>query len=648
MTMTIELTKLDLPDSVDLSTKKTLSIFILDNSVLHDGFVDLIAPSLNKSQLDIAKLLLRMGHNSQVITNKELCDKMIEVFDFPKKSTTRAIREIVNKGILVKVKTTTNGEPSHSKAYCYKFATPDEIVSNTSIVSSAPKKRFTKSHDESFQKALVLTGFTEDSFNTENYEISTYTLSRKSLPQEIIALAPKYRNGKNYAEQEHTHSTGKSKFNYKVEVRSHEQIPTEAALKTHAALVKLALAYNSKMLSQGYFTRPFEQKEFPCKMSQIINVRGITESGPNRERVDLAMSELQYARYSFSGSPLAMKSKHLENFYAQEDDFIFIARLRRNNELVHVEGRDVALPTAYFVTLSDQVLESLQEDNYLFVFPEKIVNGDTLLLSLYITLRERRAIKESIELFDLKEYMYFSGTSKALLKLLKEKLIKQYGEGQVTYDEEEFDFNLHGYYLRFSVNESGHDTLYIVCNREEMITESGAQFDHSKGTLNAPTIASPFLPYIDLKRETEISRLVAEINQKHTIPETLRRVNYRLISFDFAPEGYPLTYYNPEPVVSSLASMFSTHLGYNEHDVFDALRKIQQELKPVGYGGVTIDNDDFEALQNYLASAHALYIDIVDLLDIVKSYRSRKITQWKERDFKEIGKDISAAYKQLN
>lgn len=647
--MTIELTLLDLPDSVNLTKNRALSIFIVESHALQDSYIALIEPRLSKSQMNLVKLLLISGNDFPVISNQELSEKMFEIFDCPKKSTSRIIRELVDRKILTRVETTINGEPAHKRNFCYKFSKAADIISSTSSIVSESKPRYTKSHDESFQKALKLTGFTEDSFNTKSHQISTFTMSRQSLPGEILALAPRVRNGKNYDVREFHHSSGKSRFSYKVEVRSHEQIPTEAALKTHVALVKLALAYNSKMLTQGHFTKPFEQKEFPCKMSQIINVRGLSEGGPNRKSIDDAMSELQYARYAFSGTPLATTSKHLSDIYTEEDDFIFIARLRRNNELVEVNGKETALPTAYFVTLSDQVLNSLLKDNFLFVFPEKIVNGDILLLSLYITLRERKTIKESIEFTDLSDYMFFSGTAKALYKQLKEKLTRQYGKETVLYNDVEFDFNLHGYYLKFSANQSGNNTLYVVCDEKEMIIESGAQFDEAKGVLNAPTIASPFLPYIDLKREAEIMRLVAEINQKYTTPETLRRVNYRLFSFDFGQEeSYALTFYNPESVLSSLASMMSEYLGYNEHDVLDALREIQRELRPIGCGGVTIDNKDFEALQDYLASTFGLYIDVVVLLDIVKNYRSRKITQWKERDFREIGEHVFKAFTELD
>ncbi len=635
--MNIEILSLDLPENINL--KRKFSLFLLDDHCLEPSHFNFIEQDLNDTQVNLVKTILRLGSsvNNKVVTVKELTSFLEDSFKIPAKTTSRNIRDLVMKGIVKRAEVTVNGVPSNS-VYCYVFATKSELVENLPV-GNRNKTRFTKEHSESFQKALQITGYSADSFNTKSHEISSYPYSRQFLPQEFLSLAPVRRNAINFTEKEFKYGTGRSEIKYKITVKAHDQVPTKAALKTYVALVKLALAYNSKMLSQGIFSEPFEKKEFPCRMSQIVQVKGVIESGPNRKNIDDHLSELQFARYLFSGSPLAQESKHLDGLYSQEEDFIFIAKLRRNNELVKLDGSTTTLPSAYFITLSDQIIENLTRNDKLFVFPERIVNGDPLLLSLYICLRDKKADLEDIELTVLNRLMYLSGTEANLFKQLKTKLDQQYGASQtLIHNDEEFDYNLHGYYLKFCKNSTGKHCLRVVCDLEEMITEAGAYYDPNKGERNAPTIPHPFSPYVDMKREAALDSLEKIIINQFTEPSTVRRVNYRL--FNVSENDLLLTYYDSKSSLATIASAFSTHAGFNESDVFDVLVRIQKLLKPIAYGELEVEKRDFESLRSYLKSELGFKVSKLELLEIAKNFRYRKISQWKENDFREIGSFI--------
>ncbi|PSU31677.1 hypothetical protein C9I99_21045 [Photobacterium lutimaris] len=657
--MDIELTDIELPATLNKSRRFSIYLFDGTERELNETLQNI---DLNSKELTVVQHLILASDTNKVLNGADVSKVIGDQYDIPSPSLSRIIKGLVEKkGVLTKNPVLDNGV-LRKQCYCYKLRSKREIASDfTQRELSKGKRGNSKETRETLKKSFAEKGHSLEVVNgTDSYQISTYPYARALFPAEFMSLAPTSRNKENYAHKKFVVGTGKNSYSYVIECKAHSQVPTQQALLTMMDIIKLSLAYNAKMLHTGRFKTAYEDPELPVLITQILAVKGITDSGPARKKIDDHIEELQFARWVWSELEGKPNKKRMEGLI-DSDDFIFIDRLKRSNDYAATyengKVKQDSPPSAYFITLSRRIIDNLMGkhnegegsdgvNQWLFVIPKEIVNGDPLLFSLYLTLREMKLDTQTYDFTELKRLMFFSGGAQSLRKQLHQKLSSTYKpENPLSLEIEDkvqsFDFNLCGYYLRFGTTE-GCDTLTIYCKKQEMVIMAGSKWNPDLDN-NTPTIAHPLSKYIS-KEQVAIDSIVTEMKARCTTA-TRRKVLYRnfIMSDDF-DFSFILTAYMTDIQVNHLASLFNEYVGFAEEDSFRALKMIQKELKPISAGGVQITSEELDHFTNYMSNTHGQVITPQEVMELAKNFREKSLREWKSGQYDRI---VESVFKNL-
>lgn len=653
--MDIEITDIALPATLNKSRRFSIFLFEGNERELNETLQNI---DLNSKELTVVQHLILASDTSKVLNGADVSKVIGDQYDIPSPSLSRIIKTLVEKKmVLTKNQVLENGV-LRKQCFCYKFRSKREIASVfTQRVLSKGKRGNSKETRETLKASFAEKGHSLEIVNgADSYQIDTYPYARALFPIEFMSLAPPSRNKENYAHKKFVVGTGKNSYSYVIECKAHSQVPTQQALLTMMDIIKLSLAYNAKMLHSGRFKTAYEDPELPVLITQILAVKGITDSGPARRKIDDHIEELQFARWVWSELEGKPNKKRMEGLI-DSDDFIFIDRLKRSNDYAatYENGKikQDSPPSAYFITLSRRIIDNLMGkhnegegsdgvNNWLFVIPREIVNGDPLLFSLYLTLREMKLETQTYDFTELKRLMFFSGTAQSLRKQLLQKLSSAYKPDspltlKIENKEHSFDFNLCGYYLRFGTTDVC-DMLTIYCKKDEMVITAGSNWNPELDN-NTPTIPHPLSKYIS-KEQVAIDSIVTEMKARCT-SATRRKVLYRnfIVSdeFDFS---FILTAYMTDIQVSHLANLFNQYVGFAEEDSFRALKMIQKELKPISAGGIEITSEDVDHFTDYMSNRHGLILTPQELMELAKNFREKSLREWKSRQYDRIVENV--------
>ena len=471
--MAVELTEISENPQIDFQLTKKFTIFKFegDEVKLHKTTQ---AFQLTDRQALIVQQLLISSANEPYLTSTQLLELISPISDIPVSSYRRHIQELVKIQILKTVPVTHNAIIL-PLAVCYQFNTAEKMMLAYQSSQLTKPEGNNKAVRESIEKSLSSKSLTKSDIDAKKYLPAGGYLDEDILPEEYMNLAPLRRNGKMEVSDEFENRGNR----YHVEARAHEQVVTKPALLTLIALLNLSIAYQAKMLSLGRFNEPFEIEETPFHVLDILHVRGLKDSGQARRRIYSHILELRNTIYNWTDLS-GVVDDDLKPLFRQKD-FQYIVELETNAQIAPVikGGKAYSTPVLFFIKFHNRVTKLIKEKKKFFAVPWRIAQGDPLTFNFYLALRRMKITTEAVEMSYLKSRLGFDNSSSQLQLLLTKELDKKYLCESNIIDNgmtEPFKYNLCGYYIRFSVNQDGEEIVYVHCDKEEMVRESGAKY----------------------------------------------------------------------------------------------------------------------------------------------------------------------------
>ena len=322
----------------------------------------------------------------------------------------------------------------------------------------------------------------------------------------------------------------------------------------------------------------------------------------------------------------------------KQEDFQFIVSIKTNSTVAPrvVKGKEVEhIPIIYFIQFHDDVIDALKKADWFFSVPWQVAQGSPLIFTFYLALRSLKVTIDSILVDDIKKRIAFDGSAKRFVADLREELEVFYRN--TSKNNTNFEFNLCGYFIRFSSNENGELTIFVKCDEKEMITTAGAKY---AGKHSAPTLPNPIrrsrieaLSVKALDHKTDVERTLNYLNTRIVAPETKRYLKYRVLSFGGLQ--HVISAYSTDSEIKWLAQELQQFIETSLTVTIDTLNELKGQLSKLRFGSYEISDELFMEYYNYLGNV-GLCSDIGAFFEIVKSYRSKKYRLWVERRFHEM------------
>ncbi|MCG3883355.1 DUF3346 domain-containing protein [Photobacterium leiognathi] len=457
------------------------------------------------------------------------------------------------------------------------------------------------------------------------------------IPPEFMHIAPQRATGKTHSSK--TYVTKDAR--YHIHCKSPEQVVTESALSTLIVVVNIAIAHNAKLLSQKRISKAFELEEFPAHILDILELRGIRDSGQARERIRDQMTSLNETIY-YATDLSGKLREQLSNFFGdkiyEQKQFRFFQDLTSNaSEMPHfVDDKLKINSNIFFIKLNEAIQGVLTNADYMFALPWELIKVDALLLNFYISLRRWNVANDVYTLDEIRDRMFYENSADNLLRAIEKSMTKN---GFALPLNAEADYNLCGYYIRRSFNQEGEKQLHIICNKEEMIGKSGAHYNKNLGERNAPTLPNPIVVKTadEVRIESKIEISLVEFKKRHIDPKSNRARQYRKIIIGNDIHG--LTYYCDESRCNLLATLVDNSLQCGFEFALTMVKTIKNELLPLNFSGTEISKEAFDTFVSYINSKSSLEITSIMILEQAKNYRSKKINHLANGDFEELLSD---------
>ncbi|BBM67775.1 MULTISPECIES: replication initiator protein RctB domain-containing protein [Vibrio] len=581
------------------------------------------------------------------VANTVLFEEITNLYKIPTASLRAYLADFTNKNILKSIRCLYNGTDDHSITV-YQFSTAEELaISASSTKINTTRNTNDKNSRESVSNLLTKYKFSQEDVDIHDNLFPTGWFYHESLvPAEFLAIAPKTAIGKQSEKRVFTHKSGNDVVaKYEIHATASTQIATQFAYQVLNAIINLAIVFNAKMLRTKKYEKAFQEISVPIKMTHIVSILGVTDSGPMRKSIIRAILELRHTIYN--KSDLLGRKQQDDSTLFNTKDFQYIVGLETNSTVAPQYDRNGDLntkPSLFIIDLNKVIIKELSNRELLFGIPSKIAVGSPLTFLFYLTLRRQRVEKESLLIEFVKDKMFYMGSAAQLQRELLKDLDKYYKFSETTsvINDSDFQYNLCGYHLRFGANPNGEPLVYVVVDLEEMIKMSGAKYDESKGGFNAPTLNNPiFGKHETVKSTIENSKIKVftnELKRDVIISSTRRSTIYKKFAIDGGE--YLLTAYDSNEHLEKLSSIMSQFIGVEEDIAMGTLLKLQKELKMVSYGSYVVDKELFFALKDYIAINYNTKLTVQELLDHVKTYRLSNIKKWCEGNFEYISAQI--------
>lgn len=652
----IEISELFPDEYTELNLRSKLRVFRFRGDEVKDASIYEGLP-LNTSQSTIVQQLLLLSAQKKGLTLKSFASILeSKRIKFSPETLRRVIGELKKRKILEEVEISLHGEVM-SLPRCLQFCDISLTLKEQDSRSYSKLKEQNvnekRGSDLAAQKeALERRGLSVDDGKTDKKFLPRGALYSEGLIlKEIQQLSPDRANGSKFAGQ--TFDTNSGKFH--LEAKAPDQIATKGAIATLVVIINIAVAYNSKMLTQKRFRTPFQDKEIPIHIADILELRGIRDSGQARNRIRKQISWLRETIYRASDLQ-GILDKNLTKVFRQSDYQFFIQVTSNADEApVIVNNRAKVSPNLYFITFNPIMEKELCEEGSFFSLPWRLMQAHELLLFVYINFRRRKLTDEVIVLDDLRQSMYYEASTANFQDKLEKELIS-WGFQE---NAKGADFNLCGYYIIKSVNHDGEPQYRVQCNEEEMINESGAFYRHEIGDRNAPQLLNPLKQkpqtinlYANspqaangLKTATEIKHDLSqqfayhEFQKSYVVKSTLRTKQFRRMSFGMVE--YAVTYYDTDDICNHLAAAIAKEIDCDKDNALEFVMTMKAELHPIRFGDQEVTSELFWEFLSFLKGADLGVVSPVTVLEVARTYRRKKVTQWVNRDFKSLLEDFT-------
>ncbi|MDK9789896.1 replication initiator protein RctB domain-containing protein [Vibrio sp. D431a] len=637
----IEISEL-LPNEYEkLNLKSKLRLFRFTGEE-HKNVLTYEKLSLNSSQTTIIRQLLLASSTTKGLTLKSFANILKEKrLKFAPESIRRIIGELKQRKVIEEVEVTLHGNLL-KQPRCFQFCDIAETI------READEREFAKLKDKSVnekrstdivaqREALERRGLSLDDCRSDKaYFPSGAMYSDGLVLKEIQEISPDRANGIKFRGRTFDNNSGK----FHLEAKAPDQIATKGAIATLVVIINIAVAYNSKMLTQRRFQVPFEHKEFPVHIVDILELRGIKDSGQARKRIRNQISWLRETIYRASDLK-GILDRNLTKIFKQSDYQFFIQVTSNADEAPVIENdKAKASPNLYFITFNPILEKELCEEETFFSLPWRLMQASELLLFVYINFRRRKIEDEVITLEVLRELMCYEANADKF----QEKLEKELNAGGFNLDGGDADFNLCGYYIKKSVNQSGEQQYRITCNEVEMIEESGAIGNRSTPEIVNPLklrpdqIASTIKTAEEMKVALNHQSAYQEFVRKYVVKHTLRTKHFRRLSF--GNEELAVTYYDSDQIINSLAKSISGKIGGNADIFLEFTNAMRSELHPVKFGEQEVSYELFWDLIEFLKDRGVTAISPVGVLEVTRTYRKLKVMHWVNREFDQLVADF--------
>ncbi|MGD1524125.1 replication initiator protein RctB domain-containing protein [Vibrio owensii] len=596
---------------------------------------------LSDSQRTILnQLLLSSASTNAILMSKFLANLQDKGIKYAPQTFRRIVSELRQKKILMEEPLTHLGEPMpQAKIICFTDLEEcikhrdEEELKRLNAISGAEKR----SKDiESQNRSLDARNMSRELRRMDNKYMARGAIYVEDvIPPEVHEISPARPNGLTHSGKTYnSHGGGGS---YQFEASSTTQIPTENAISTLIVLVNLAVAYNSKMISQGRFSKPFEESEFPAHVLDILNVKGIKDSGQARERIREHIFWISETFYYITDLDGVFKNENLDHIY-QQRRFQFFSDITSNADEAPsvVNGRAIIKPNLYFLTFNSIIEKILKEADTFFTIPWELMKADTLVLFFYMHLRRKQVSSEVFDIDMLREHMSYEGS----LSVFKEKLESGFVDANLTSkDGDDFDFNVGGYHITNRVAQDGTLQYKIICDEEEMITLTGATYNKAKGKLNAPTIPNPLKTASELKLSINKKSKITDFANKYVTPESQRSKLFRAVDFgDKTLHG--VTQYDSEEYKDMLVELVAQKTNLSRTEAKEVLDSLRASVNLLSYKDLVITPEAFNDFSEYLTKATGITYGNLYILHLVRGYRKKKFTLWLEKKYVELAVDF--------
>ncbi|MGR5448647.1 replication initiator protein RctB domain-containing protein [Vibrio sp. PNB22_3_1] len=454
--------------------------------------------------------------------------------------------------------------------------------------------------------------------------------------------------------------------NQTVVLKGHNKVFTHSSLKTALLLFNLAIAYNAKMLATRIFTRPFEEDRIPIYTKDILAFKA-SDSAPMRERVASDIDIVSNTTINIHDLTSQYCETEEADKFLKRDFRIIESVWTLSDKAYDIDNPDkqVKYSTQYFIRFSKEVQKILSEEKIFKALPIDLLNANVLLVTLYLHLRSTYTTKKIISLNEIKNNLGFSGTDVSLENRLIKQLMTKYmhldkKKRNFESDDENYQFNLFGYYINFiTIPVKGvgaraktklKHAMEIYCDERTMVTDSGASWNSRIGALNAPTVFNPISGYqtqnIELAESVKREDTIAMIESRYTRGKR-SALPRRHLKLYLTAKPVIITHYTRKEDLKRCASFICTEIMKDVEVVLAALIHIQARLKAISYGDFTITVDEVERLKNHLANDKNLRISNEDIVLLTRSYRIKRLSQWKAGDYSQITPEIEKKYHEL-
>lgn len=596
---------------------------------------------LSKSQKTVLNRLLLVSSKAHaVLMTKLFEDLKSDGLSYSSQTFRRILAELRDKKILKQIPLMHNGQAlPQAKIICFesldefaKFRDEQELQKLNAVAKSDKRQKDIASQNLSLKaRNMPLELRRAD----EKFYPSGVIVAEQIIPREVKELSPARPNGIRKIGKTFDSHGGAGKYQF--EATATTQVPTENAISTLIVIVNLAVAYNSKMLSQKKFSTPFEESEFPVHILDILNVKGIKDSGQARDRIREHILWISETFYYITDLEGVFKNDNLDHIYSQ-NRFQFFREISSNADETPeiVNGSAIIKPNLYFISLNETIEKVLKQSDTFFAVPWSLLKVDTLVLFFYMFLRRRQVSNEIFDLEFIREDMSYEGT----LAVFKEKLEEGFCKaGFVAEDGEAFDFNVGGYYITTSVTEDGTQQYKVVCVDKEMMTLSGSQYNEAKGKLNAPTIRNPLKTVHELKDSINKRTKYADFVNMFVDPSSLRMSLYRILHFGDGV-AHCVSRYDNEDYKNLLVELVVSKVDLTRDEAREFIDVLRSAVNFITYQDLVVTQDDFEEFRKYLDRCTGLSFGTLRILQKARSYRKKKITTWLEKRYVEIAVDF--------
>lgn len=596
---------------------------------------------LSDSQRTILnQLLLASANTNAILMSRFLSNLKEKGIQYAPQTFRRIVSELRQKKILTEEALTHKGEPMpQAKIICFtelneciKHRDEEELKRLNAISGSEKRSKDVESQNKSLDARSMSRELRrmDDKYLTKG---AIYV--EDVIPPEVREISPARPNGLTHSGK--TYNSRGGGGSYQFEASSTTQIPTENAISTLIVLVNLAVAYNSKMISQGRFSKPFEESEFPVHILDILNVKGIRDSGQARERIREHILWISETFYYITDLDGVFKNENLDHIY-QQRRFQFFSDITSNADEAPsvVNGRAITKPNLYFLTFNSIIEKILKEADTFFTIPWELMRAETLVLFFYMHLRRKQVSSEVFDIDMLRESMSYEGS----LTHFKEKLECGFIDANLSAKkDDDYDFNVGGYHIANRVAQDGTLQYKIVCDEEEMITLTGAIYNKAKGKLNAPTIPNPLKTASELKLSINKKSKINDFAHNYVTHESQRSKLFRAIDFG---DGnlHGVTKYDSPEYQDLLVELVAQKTNLSREEALEVLDNLRASVNFLSYKDVVITPDDFEGFNQYLIRATGVTYGSLYILHTVRGYRKRKLMLWREKKYVELAVDF--------